>query len=435
MIRIKYLTIVLHFFIIYSCSKNDPPATQGLPTITSISPTSGGVNTIVTINGSNFSSNAFGNVVTINGKPATIVNGSNNTITVSVPPGAGSGPIIVTVNNNTATGPIFTYNYTYTVSTIAGNGLPGFLNGVGTNARFTYPQGIAIDGQNNIYVADGGNNCIRKITPAGVVTTFAGNNIRGFADGRSDTAEFSGPIDVAVDAQGNVYATDISNFRIRKVSGGFVTTLAGSGLSGFADGPANTAKFSFTEGIAVDVQGNVYVADKDNQRIRKISGGMVTTLAGTGTQAFLNGPGNTANFYWPRDVTLDVQGNIYVADSRNQRFRKINSQGIVSTFAGDGSNGYRDGNASTAWFAHPVGAVSDAEGNVYVTDESNQVIRKISSSGIVSTIAGNFDVIGFTDGPASIAKFNYPNGLALDQQGNIYVADRSNHCIRKITRQ
>ena len=209
-----------------------------------------------------------------------------------------------------------------------------------------------------------------------------------------------------------------------------VTTLAGTGTIGFTDGAL--AQFNFPAGVAVDAAGNVYVADLDNQRIRKISAaGVVSTLAGSGTAGFLDATGTTAQFNFPSGVAVDAAGNVYVADGSNHRIRKVSAAGVVTTLAGSGTASLDDGSGATAQFISPAGVAVDAAGNIYVADRNNHRIRKISAAGIVSTLAGSATA-GFLDGSGASAQFNNPLGVAVDAAGNIYVADLSNHRIRQI---
>ncbi|MEI6715941.1 MAG: immunoglobulin domain-containing protein [Verrucomicrobiota bacterium] len=316
------------------------------------------------------------------------------------------------------------------VSTLAGAGAYGSANGSGSTASFSIPSGVAVDGLGNVYVVDTGNNKIRKITSSGVVSTLAGSGASGAANGPGSTASFGRPEGVAVDGLGNVYVADTENHKIRKITGaGVVSTLAGSGDYGSADGPGSTASFSYLSGVTVDGLGNVYVADTDNYKIRKItSAGVVSTLAGADGAA--DGPGSTASFSRLYGVAVDGLGNVYVADTENNKIRKITSAGVVSTFAG--ADGAADGPGSTASFSSPYGVAVDGLGNVYVADTENHKIRKITSSGVVSTLAG-FGVNGAADGPGSTASFSYPIGICMDGLGSVYVADSGNHKIRKIT--
>jgi sugar lactone lactonase YvrE len=234
-----------------------------------------------------------------------------------------------------------------------------------------------------VYVADSGNNKIRKITSAGVVTTLAGSGSIGSADGVASSASFAGLSGVAVDSSGNVYAADSSNFKIRKItSTGVVTTLAGSGSIGSADGSASSASFTSLTGIAVDSSGNVYVADGDKHKIRKItSTGEVTTFAGSGVDASIDGIGTAASFNYPSGLAIDSIGDVYVADTGNNKIRKITPTGVVSTLAGSGVQGLVDGIGTSARFNLPKGVVVDSAGNLYVADPYNNKIRKITIIG------------------------------------------------------
>ncbi len=266
------------------------------------------------------------------------------------------------------------------------------------------------------------------------VSTLAGSGTSGFADGNPVTAMFKIPEGVVADNNGNIYLADRNNARIRKIdSSGNVTTFAGSGTSGFADGSATTAKFYSPTGIAIDGSGNIYVADTNNHRIRKIdSSGNVTTLAGSGTDGFLNSTTSTnAQFSSPTGVAVDSNGNVYVADNGNHKIRKIDSSGNVTTFAGS-SSGFADGSGTNAKFNSPQGVAIDGSGNVYVADTLNNRIRKIDSSSNVTTFAGSTQ--GFTDGNGANAKFYYPKGVVIDNSGNIFVTDAWNNKIRKIDR-
>ena len=420
------------FFI--GCKKSNNGTPQADVVINSISPDSGPYSTSVTITGSGFSSNAVDNKVKFNNKDAVVQTASVTQIIATVPKGAGSGPVTVQVGSKTATGPLFNYNVTITVSTLAGSGTGGFADGIGIAAQFYTPTGVALDAQSNIYVADPNNYRIRKITASGIVSTLAGNGTYGFVDGNGTTAQFKFPVGAALDAQGNIYVADADNNRIRKITAsGIVSTLAGSGTAGFADGNGPAAQFNSPNGVALDAQGNIYVADDFNNRIRKItSSGIVSTLAGSGTYGFADGNGPAAQFNSPAGVALDAQGNIYVADANNHRIRKITASGIVSTLAGSGTQGFADGNGPAAQFHLPYGVALDAQDNIYVADALNNRIRKITASGLVSTLAGS-GTQGFADGNGTTAQFYTPAGVALDAQGNIYVAEIGNNRIRKIT--
>jgi sugar lactone lactonase YvrE/type II secretory pathway pseudopilin PulG len=319
------------------------------------------------------------------------------------------------------------------VSTLAGSGTAGFTDGTGAAAQFNYPFGVAVDTSGTVYVADTYNHLIRKISPAGVVSTLAGSGTAGFGDGTGAAAQFYYPAGVAVDSSGTVYVTDNGNHSIRKISpAGVVSTLAGSGTAGFGDGTGAAAQFDNPYGVAVDSSGTVYVADAFNHRIRKITpAGVVSTLAGS-TRGFSDGTGAAAQFSVPIGVAVDSSGTVYVADAANHSIRKISPAGVVSTLAGSGTPGFADGTGAAAQFQGPSGVAVNASGTVYVADTYNNLIRKISPAGVVSTLAGS-GTAGFADGTGTAAQFNNPGSVAVDASGTVYVADFFNNRIRKIT--
>jgi probable HAF family extracellular repeat protein len=326
----------------------------------------------------------------------------------------------------------------FNVTTLAGlAGSAGSANGTGSAARFNGPYGVAVDTTGNVYVADINNSTIRKITPAGAVSTLAGlAGSPGSTDGTGSAARFNGPSGVAVDTTGNVYVADSYNHTIRKITpAGAVSTLAGlAGSSGSVNGTGSAARFYRPEGVAVDTTGNVYVADTINDTIRKITpAGVVSTLAGlAGSIGSVDGTGSAARFGQPYGVAVDTTGNVYVADTINHTIRKITPAGAVSTLAGlAGSVGSADGTGSAARFNFPYGVTVDTTGNVYVGDTWNHTIRKITPAGAVSTLAGLAGSPGSTDGTGSAARFTLPHGVAVDTTGNVYVADESNCTIRK----
>jgi sugar lactone lactonase YvrE len=310
--------------------------------------------------------------------------------------------------------------------------MAGFADGQGAAAQFNVPIGIAIDSTGNVYVADTQNNRVRKISPDGEVTTLAGSGMSGNTDGQGTAARFDFPTGVAVGSAGNIYVADTFNHLIRKISpDGEVTTLAGSTM-GFADGQGTEVQFNMPYKVVVDSAGNICVADFGNNRIRKISpDGNVSTLAGNSAAGFADGQGAAAQFNGPIGITLGSAGNIYVADFSNNRIRKVSPDGYVTTLAGSGMAGFTDGQGAMAQFNEPVGVAVDSAGNVYVADQFNDRIRKISPDGNVSTLAGD-GTEGYADGQGTTARFNTPMGVAVDSAGNIYVADSNNNRIRKL---
>lgn len=318
------------------------------------------------------------------------------------------------------------------VYTHAGSGKKGLKDGTGSTADFNDPNGLAIDATGNVYVADYSNNVIRKITPKGEVSIFAGTGTGGSTNGASTSASFNNPTAVAIDGSGNLYVADYGNHKIRKITvSGVVSTLAGSGTKGSADGTDIGASFNAPKGIAVDASGAIYVADSDNNKIRKITAlGVVTTFAGSGISGMQDGTGFSASFKTPVGLAIDKEGNLYVTDS-NQKIRKITPAGVVTTLAGSGNTGSTNGSSTKASFNQPEGIAVDPKGNVYVADTNNNLIRKISPTGEVSTLAGSGNQ-GNADGSYTTASFGAPRGLIIDTSGNIYIGDSENHRIRKI---
>lgn len=317
------------------------------------------------------------------------------------------------------------------VTTLAGSTLDGSADGPGAAASFAAPVGVAVDGQGTVYVGDSHNNRVRRIGSDGVVATLAGGVTSGvaFADGPAADARFSEPRAVAVDTAGAVYVADAINNRIRKIGpDGQVTTVAG-GPAGDADGPSAEARFRYPRGVAVDADGNLYVADKDNNRVRKITPvGVVSTLAG-GPAGNADGPAAEARFTFPEGIAVGPDGAVYVADAGNHRIRRIGRDGRVSTLAG-GSPGLADGVSAVARFNTPRAVAADAAGNVYVADAGNNRIRKVTPEGVVTTVAGSER--GYANGVGKAARFDEPFGVAVDLAGNLYVADLNNNRIRKI---
>jgi len=326
------------------------------------------------------------------------------------------------------------------VTTLAGTTTSGSVNGVGIAAKFGHPQGIAADDSGNVYVADYGNNLIRKIVVStGVVSTFAGSTTHGSANGIGAAASFYGPWGIAYDGIGNLYVADYGNNMIRKIviSTRAVTTLAGSTTGGLLNATGSAAKFYLPVGVACDGNGNVFVADLGNNMIRQIvaSTGVVTTLAGSATSGSNDGIGTSAKFNYPNGVAYDDNGNLFVADANNYEIRKIViSTGVVTTIAGSTTQSSpMDGVGTSASFGNPNGISYDSNGNLYITDGISNEIRKLVISTLaVTTIAGS-TTSGSNDGIGSLASFKDPFGLTFDSSGNLYIADTFNNEIRMIT--
>jgi sugar lactone lactonase YvrE len=312
------------------------------------------------------------------------------------------------------------------VTTLAGlEGSEGSADGMGSAARFNTLRSIAVDNAGNVYVADTENFTIRKLTPAGVVTTIAGlAGSAGSADGTGSAARFNFPFGVAVDSFGNVYVADTVNFTIRKITpAGVVTTFAGlAGSGGEVDGTGATARFLSPKQLAIDTSNNIYVSDRDGNTIRKITpAGTVTTLAGfAGSSGDIDGTGANARFNNPEHLAVDRSGNVYVVDEPH--IRKITPAGVVTTltFTSESEPAFDD-------FNIPLGLAVDSSGNLYLANDFH--ILKITPAGLVKKLAGSTP--GGAGGDLDDAQFMLPEGLALDSSGNIYVAD--DDTIRKIT--
>ncbi len=319
------------------------------------------------------------------------------------------------------------------VSTFAGSGSVGSANANGVAASFNLPTVVAIDSFGNIFVVDRSNHKIRKITPSGDVTTFAGSGFSGSADGIGTAASFRYPDGAVFDSHDNLFISDQSNHKIRKITpDGTVTTFAGSGSIGSANGVGTAASFYYPAGMAVDAADNLYVADYGNNKIRKITpDGTVTTFAGTGVAGAAEGTALTAEFNGATGVCVDSFGTVFVADYYNNKIRKIDTLGDVSTVAGSGAIGSADGVGTAASFYYPAIVSVDAANNLYITDEENHKIRKIATNGTVSTLAGN-GTIGATDGVSTSAQFNFPTGVAVADSNTVFVCDYGNNKIRKI---
>jgi kumamolisin len=325
------------------------------------------------------------------------------------------------------------------VTTLAGlPGESGFSNGTGRSAQFNSPGSVRTDALGNLYVADNVNNAIRTITPGGTVTTVVGaSGTAGSQDGPVSSAELNDPSGVVVDDSGNIYVADGGNYTIRKISGGVVSTLAGAaGESGSVDGSGSAARFEQPENIAIDSSGNLYVPDGDGDTIRKITpGGAVSTLAGLAKEAGqVDGTGSAARLNSPEGIAADASGNVYVADSGNNAIRKVSPSGAVTTLAGspDGSAGSADGFGTSARFNLPTGVAVDASGNVFVADSNNDTIREVTPSGSVTTVAGSPRQTGSVDGLSTSARFYTPADVAVDGNGIVYVADNVNNTVRRI---
>lgn len=332
------------------------------------------------------------------------------------------------------------------ITTIAGTGTAGYSGdgGQATAAQFMYPTGLCIDKSGNLFVADYSSNTVRKIKTTGIISTIAGNNTQGNAGdgGQATVANLYDPTGVAKDANGNIYIADDDNNKIRKVTGsGIINTFAGDGFVGYYGDTvqATTARLSSPWGITIDKHKSIFFADLLNHCIRKIDSlGVITTVVGTRTAGYIGdgGQASMAQLNYPANVVFDGVGNLYIVDRANNVIRKVNTAGIITTVAGNNTQGYSGdgGQATLAELGLPFGMDVDAAGNMYIADQANNVIRKVTSAGIISTIAGN-GTQGFSGdgGPANLAELNLPRDVKVDTAGNLYIADSNNSRIRKVS--
>ena len=335
-----------------------------------------------------------------------------------------------------------------TITTIAG-ALSGFSGdgGPARSAQLSSPQGLALDASGNLYIADTQNSRIRKVTPAGVISTFAGTGQFGYAGdgGPATVARLNSPSDVAVDGGGNVFVADTSNGRIRKITpAGTISTVAGVAAvgppaSGGDGGPATSARLNQPRGIAIDGSGNIFIAEGSGHRVRKINpAGVISTVAGDGIAGFTGdgGPAISARLQFPQALAVDASGALFIADSRNHRIRKVTADGVISTVAGNGLFQFNEGDsvATSAALNSPAGIAVDASGTLFIADSGNSRIRRVTLNGNIATLAGTGGQGGIGDGgSATLATFNRPNGIAVDNAGNLFIADTGNSRVRKVT--
>ncbi len=334
-----------------------------------------------------------------------------------------------------------------TISTFAGNGATGGAGdgGAATAAQLYYPHGIFVSSTGDRYINDDGFQCIRKVSPSGIITRVAGTGVGSFSGdgGPATAATVNHPFDLVVDASGNIIFTDNYNNRIRKInSSGIISTIAGTGAGSYGGdgGPATAAMLYKTAGIAIDATGNIYFGDQYNHRIRKIStSGIITTIAGTGSPSFSGdgGPATAAALSYPNFLVFDNSGNLIITDNGNHRVRKLDmSTNIITTIAGNGSTTYTgDGMAATAAsLNYPGGVAIDPVGNMYIADNVHARVRKVNTSGIISTVAGT-GTAGFSGdgGPATSAMLHTTVDVALDAAGNLYISDLDNHRVRVVS--
>lgn len=332
----------------------------------------------------------------------------------------------------------------YTITTVAGNGTVGFAGdgGAATSASFNVPTGVALDASHNLYISDNANSRIRKVTGT-TISTIAGTGTVSYTGdgGAATSATFNSPYGVRVDSLGNVYVADQFNQVVRKITGTTISTFAGNNIYGFMGdgGPAASAELNQPLGLAIDSSNNLYISDSQNNRVRKVTAsGTISTIAGDGfNPAVDGGPALSSGLNDPIGVAVDAAGNVYIADSHNHRIRKVDTNGIITTVAGNGNKGYSGdfGMAVTAELNYPEDVAVDSSGDLFIVDYGNSRIREVTPNGLIQTIAGN-GLFGYTgDGfIATNAKLNFPTGITIDNStGKIYIADSGNYVIRLLT--
>jgi sugar lactone lactonase YvrE len=328
------------------------------------------------------------------------------------------------------------------ISTVAGTGEARFKgeNEPAVSAQLNSPCGIAVDSAGTVYLSDSGNHRVRKITADGKISTVAGTGTAGYRgdNGPAVSAQLYDPREVAVDSAGAVYIADNGNHRVRKITAdGKISTVAGTGTASFGGdgGPATAARLCNPYGVAVDSSGTLYISDRNNHRVRKVTAdGKISTVAGTGTagSAGDGGPAVSAQLASPEGVTLDSAGTLYIAGS--YRVRKVTADGKISTVAGTGTAGSSgDGGPATAARLNPLGLATDSSGTLYTADFDNHRVRKIAADAAISTVAGTGTAgFGGDGGPATAARLNLPIGVAVDSAGTLYITDLGNHRVRKV---
>lgn len=389
-----------------------------------IDPSHGPGGSLVTLTGGGFSLISSENEVRLNNMSCEITSATSTELKVRIPMNAGSGPLQVTVRGaqtSTTDSPQFTYDLTsVTVTTLTGGQL-GYADGPADQAKLWFPVALAFDSSGLLFVSDSGNRRIRAVGSTGAVTTIAGSGADGLLDGNGQQAAFSSPNSLAFDGAGNLFIADSNNFSIREMSPTreVITTIgAGEGLS-------------LPWGLAFSGDA-LYISDKGSHRILKVTAGAgITTFAGSGTPGDADGYQTAAQLQFPAGIAFCSDGNLFVADEYNFKIRKVTPAGEVTTYAGDASGlSYQDGPRLEARFLFPVALVCDEYGKLFVVDNGNNKIRMTTPSGIVSTLAGSS--IGFADGDGTTAKFSSPAGITIGDDGALYVADTANNRIRKI---
>ncbi|GGH46645.1 hypothetical protein GCM10007423_46530 [Dyadobacter endophyticus] len=421
-----------------------PPVTGGkeAPELSGFSPLSGKKGTVIKIQGKHFGSDASKVSLQINGLKATINAVTDTEITAVVPEKCGLAKLVLTVNSKEVTSAAaFRYLYTVTTSYFSGSGKGddgkdgGYTDGTPQQSEFRTLYNIATDSKGVMFAADLGNCMVRRIETDGSTSTLAGAEQGGFKDGKGNQALMKFPIGIELAPDGSIYVADQENHAIRRVfSDGTLVTVAGEpDKPGTADGGLASAQFKRPYGVKLDKTGVLWICDTENGLIRKLADSQVTTFAGS-TPGYADGKLREAKFYMPSYLNFDQNGNIFVADKHNHCIRKITQDGLVTTFSGTPTkSGYRDGEAGQAMFNQPCNIQIDKLGNLYVNDLWNHCIRLVYPDGYVATLAGKGGTGGYKEGPGENALFKHPQGCTLDKDGNLFVTDSANQRIRKLT--
>ena len=438
----RIFILILGIACLFSCRKRDANECPVCPIVESVFPTSGHAGDTITINGSQFG--ASGNIVKINDVLAEIISQNSGQVRAKVPRNCGSGPVSVDIDDELTSNRSVSFNYTfkYTVTTFAGMPLfAGDVDGAAAVARFNSPKGIVADKLGNVYVADRNNNCIRKIK-AGQVTTFAGKKgpTGGFLNSANPlTAQFNFPYGIDINKSGEIFVADLFNDCIRKIlPSGAVSTITGVGtVPGDLDGIGTIAKFNWPSDVAIFQDSILFVADYLNNKIKRVSAnGTTKTIAG-GLKGNTNGPLASSLFFAPLSLALLDNSSLLIVDNGNVSLRGLNfSSNTTSTFAGTGFVGAFNDRTSSSTFNYPTDVAIRTVGGkreVYVADQSNNVIRLIDGNGNVTTVIGD-GTPGFKNAEGIEAQLNKPYSLAFDVLDNniLYITDEANHCIRKV---
>jgi sugar lactone lactonase YvrE len=431
--------LVIFSVVCWSCGDSPSPAPPGNtepPELTGFSPLSGKKGTVIKIQGKHFGNDVSKVWLQINESAVTVKTVTDTQITAVVSEKCGLGKLLLTVDKNrvVTSAVAFRYLYTATTSYFSG-GEAGYEDGTPKKSKFGTLYNIATNVEGIMFAADLGNCMVRRIETDGSTSTVAGTSHSGFKDGKGDQALMKFPIGIELAPDGSIYIADHENHAIRKVSpDGMLTTVAGHPeRPGLVDGDLATARFKRPYGVKFDQLGTLWICDTENGVIRKVSReGQVSTFAGS-TPGYADGKLLEAKFYMPSYLNFDIKGNMFIADKHNHCIRKITADGMVTTFAGTPTkSGYRDGEAGQAMFNQPCNIQIDKLGNLYVNDLWNHCIRLVYPDGYVTTLAGKGGTEGYEEGSGENALFKHPQGCTLDKDGNLFVTDSANQRIRKL---